>query len=322
MRTVFALLLAVTLGACGSDGSVGGGGGDDMMSPDAPPSLGPPALELTSPDIMIDPGQEISTCWYFRTPNTKTLAINRWQSSMTPGSHHLIMYTTPNDMMQPGTVSVVNCGPGSGFAAWVYSAQDSEHELLLPDNDGTGKPLAMELAPNTSGFIQMHFANRSDQPIMVHVSVRGYTLTEGAAYTNTAAFVTYNGNINIPPGTTMAAPHVESMTCSVPTTSKFWTMTTHTHKQAISTDVKDGPANNGTVVYSSTGWEHPDEKRWDPQFYMFGSGKLTYECTYVNPTTHAIRAGESVLTDEMCMASGYFFPATKPVFCYNNIIMM
>lgn len=319
MRTVFALVLAVTLGACGSDGS--GGGGDDMTEPDGPPAMVPPDLQLTSPDITIDPGQEINTCWYFRTPNTKPLAINRWQSSMTPGSHHLIMYTTQNDLMPTGTVSVVNCGPGSGFAAWMYSAQTPENELKLPDNDGTGKPLAMELQPNTPGFLQMHYVNHGDQPITVHVSVSGYSLSDSAAYTKTAAFVTYNGNISIPGGTTMTSPDVESMTCNVPTTSKFWMMTTHTHKQSIRTQVKDGQAANGTVIFESADWEHPLEKRWDPQFHMFGSGKLTYECSYVNPTNRVIKTGESALTDEMCMASGYFFPATKPVFCYNNIIL-
>jgi hypothetical protein len=36
-------------------------------------------------------------------------------------------------------------------------------------------------------------------------------------------------------------------------------------------------------------------------------------------TTRTITTGDSAQTDEMCMASGYFFPATKPVFCYNTI---
>jgi len=324
MRAVIALVLATTIGACGMDstGDDGVGGDDDGMSVgDAAPPIIPPDLELTSPDIVIDPGQEVTYCWYFRTPNTKPLAINHWQSSMTPGSHHLILYTTPTDFQDPGTVSVVDCGPGSGAAVWMYSAQNPEQDIKLPANDGAGRPLAMELPANQAGFVQMHYVNSSDEPLRAHVTVRGYALAPGVGYTKTAAYVTYNGNIAIPPGTTPQAPDVETMTCSVSPTSKFWIMSSHTHKRAVRVVVKDGPAATGTPIYESTDWEHPVDKRWDTPFYQFSSGKLTYECSYSNSTTRTIRTGNSAVTDEMCMASGYYFPATKPIFCYNNITL-
>lgn len=323
MRAVLALVLAATIGACGTDstGDAGGGGDDGLTPDDVIPPPAPADLELTSPDITIDPGQEVTWCWYFRTPNTKQLAINHWQSSMTPGSHHLILYTTPSDFMDPGTVSVVNCGASSGAAVWMYSAQTPEHDLKLPGNDGAGKPLAMEIPPNQAGFIQMHYVNRSDQPLVAHVSVRGYALSEGVGYTKTAAYVTYNGSIAIPPGTTPQAPDVESMTCNVSPNSKFWIMSSHTHKRAIRVVIKDGAAATGTQIYESTDWEHPVDQRWDTPFYQFSTGKLTYECSYVNSSTRTIRTGESAQTDEMCMASGYYFPATKPIFCYNNITL-
>jgi hypothetical protein len=317
MRTTFVLGLAIALGACGNDGS--GDSGDGTNEPDAggPDTF---ALTLQSPDtIEIFPGQEITYCWYFRTPNTKMLAIKRWMSSMTAGSHHLIMYTTQNDVMEPGTVSTVNCGPGSGLAMWTYSAQTPEADLAMPADDGEGKPVAMEIAPNTPGFLQMHYLNSTDEIIQPRITVTAEALDEGVAFTKTAAFVTFNGNIAIPPMTTKQTPDVETMTCNVPGTSKFWLMSTHAHKRAVRTIVKDGNASNGTTIFESTDWEHPGATRWDGPFYQFGTGKLTYECSYFNETTRTIRTGESAQTDEMCMASGYFFPATRPVFCYNNI---
>jgi hypothetical protein len=321
MRAVLALVLAVTLGACGSDSSGDdGGGGDDGAVMDGAIPVVPPDLELTSPDVTIDPGQEVTFCWYFRTKNTKQLAINHWQSNMTTGSHHLILYTTPTDFEDPGTVSVVNCGAGTAAAVWTYSAQDPEQDLKLPSSDGAGKPLAMEILPNQAGFIQMHYVNHGDQPLQAHVTVRGYALARGVGYTRTAAYVTYNGLISIPPGTTdTTMPDVESMTCNVSPTSKFWIMSTHTHKRSVRVVVKDGLAANGNMIYESSDWEHPTQKRWDGPFYQFSTGKLTYECSYLNPTSQLIRTGVSAQTAEMCMASGYYFPATKPVFCYNNI---
>lgn len=314
-----ALVLAVVLGACGGDGSGDDGGGDDTMgTPDAPPAR-PPALRLESPEIDIPPGAELTYCWYFRALNTQKLAINRWESTMSPGSHHLILYTSANDIKPPGTVTTVDCGAGaslSSFPTWMYSAQTAESSMSLPTDDGEGKPLAMEIEPNQSGFIQLHYNNRGDTTIKAKVIVNGYSLDDGVAYTRTAAYVTYNNRINIP---AMATGDIEALTCNVPATSKFWMMSTHSHRQSVRTAVLDGMPGTGAKVFESTDWEHPGESRWDgPTFHTFQSGKLTYECEYNNPYNRIIIAGDSAQFDEMCMASGYFFPATRPVFCFNT----
>lgn len=328
MRIVLALLMTA-LGACGTDGMEddgggGGGGGDILIDPPAPPVMeAPPDLRIESPEITIQPGQEITYCWYFRSDNKKPLAINRWSSSMSPGSHHLIMFTTTKDVKPPGTVSTVDCGAGSGLASfpiWTYAAQDAESELRLPTDDGEGKPLGIDIAANQAGFIQMHYNNRTDEPIKAHVVVNGWALEENTVYTKTAAFVTFNGSINIPPNPEPKPLDLEAQTCSVPAASKFWIVTTHAHKQARFTRVRNGAATTGEKVFESSDWEHPGATRWDAApFFSFDSGKLTYECEYRNTTNRTIEDGDSAQTDEMCMASGYFFPATRPVFCYNNI---
>jgi len=328
MRTVLALVLATALGACGSDGTGSGGDGDDLPDAPVPPTDAPvvedpPDLQIESPEIDIQPGQEITYCWYFRTKNKKPLAINRWSSSMSLGSHHLIMFTTTNDVKPPGTVSTIDCGAGAGLASfpiWTYAAQEPQAELRLPPDDGEGKPLGMDIVANQAGFIQMHYNNRSDQVIKAHVIVNGWSLDENADYTRTAAFVTFNGNLSIPPNPEPKPLDLEAQTCGVPTTSKFWMVTTHAHKQARFTRVRDGMPMVGDEVFASTDWEHPGAKRWDAApFFTFDSGKLTYECEYRNTTNRTIEDGDSAQSDEMCMASGYFFPATRPVFCYNNV---
>lgn len=322
MRASFALVFAAVLGACG-----GNPGGDDEGG-NADSGIEPPVrgFQLQSPDIDITPGQEITYCWYYRTPNAMPMAIKRWTSSMTPGSHHMIMFTTNTDVMTPGTVFAGNCGALNGsngnIPVWTYSAQTPTADMQLPSDDGTGKPLAMDIAANQSGFLQMHYVNSGDTTIKVHVTLNAEALDEGAAYTRTAAYVTYHGDINIPP---MTNNHRVAQSCNVPATSKFWLMSTHVHKQAVHTAVKDG---TGMVFESGVGvpgtdWEHPGAARWDhtTPFRTFSSGKLAYECTYNNPTNRMITDGDSAQDDEMCMASGYFFPATRPVFCYNGFTL-
>ena len=47
--------------------------------------------------------------------------------------------------------------------------------------------------------------------------------------------------------------------------------------------------------------------------------RLSYSCTYSNPTNRTIRSGDSVSTDEECVAVGYFFPATSSFVCLNSL---
>jgi len=315
MRNCFALVLVSAVISCGGNG--GGGGGDDTVDPDAteqPPGRG---FRIVSPDIEIQPGQEITYCFYFRTPNTEPLAIKKWKSDMTPGSHHMIMFMTPSDTMPPGTVSASDCGfaggSGTNLPVWTYAAQNPVAEVSLPIDDGTGKPLAQDVPASSAGYFQMHYLNATDAVIKAHVTLDAEALDAGAPYTKTAAFVTYNGSISIPPN---ATSDLETRSCATPAGVKFWLMSTHSHKQAIKTAVKDGTAE----MFASTDWEHPGIVSFmEPAtFYTFASNRLTYECTYANPTNRTITSGDSAVTDEMCMASGYYFPANKPLFCLDN----
>ena len=110
-----------------------------------------------------------------------------------------------------------------------------------------------------------------------------------------------------------------SATCDTPADTQFWMLSTHAHKQAKTTTIKDGLAASTTVPFTSDDWEHPGEIAWmDAPFYKFDTGKLTYECVYDNTGSNANRtvtSGSSAATNEMCMATGYFFPATGPRGC-------
>jgi len=76
------------------------------------------------------------------------------------------------------------------------------------------------------------------------------------------------------------------------------------------------------VVFSSTDWEHPGGMLWSgsPFYNVSRAAKMTYECTYNNTGSNAgstVVTGPSAQTNEMCMGTGYYFPATKPLICLN-----
>ena len=101
----------------------------------------------------------------------------------------------------------------------------------------------------------------------------------------------------------------------MPAGSKFFALSTHSHKFTTRTEVKDGNA----MVFESTNWDHPGSATWSAEpYFTFSSGRLSYRCEYNNTTGNTVGEGDSAQTDEMCMAVGYFFPSTSAKFCYNG----
>jgi hypothetical protein len=313
-------LATVSLVACGKSMSPGNPG-DDVDAPgssDAPGANGTPAFSVRSTDIALPHGTEFTKCYYFHTSNTAPVAVDKWTSHMTPGSHHLILFLATPTTSQPadGTIDE-NCSIGvsnSGqvTANWTYSTAQPDAVEQMPTDDGGGKPLAQIIQPGTAGYVQMHYLNQSDNDETVHVEVNAFALATGVAYTPTAAYNTYNLDISVGPGATGV---VAQANCPTPAGVKFWQMSTHQHKQGVDAKVMDG----STMLVDTTDWEHPTIQRWDnPQFHAFGSGGLTWSCTYNNTGDNANRTvttGTSAATDEMCMANGYMFPTSTSQFC-------
>ncbi len=323
LRLALAALTATTF-ACG--------GGTSTSNPDAPVSgpdastandLPPPpagqGFQLISPEITIAKGTEKTYCWYTTLPNAAMVGVKKWESRMTEGSHHLILYFTAS-AEQPDNTVTEDCGGigggGLNVPVWTYSAQTADQEAQMPAGVG------MTVAGSQHAYIQMHYLNTTDNDIKAHVTVNGWTIPEGTSYLPASAYVTYNTQINIPGGIGMTAAAEGS--CDVPAGVNFFTLSTHAHKRAVHTEVYDGT----TSLFASDNWEHPGAVSWDPNFRAFG-GKLKYHCDYVNDRAEAVGEGSSAEFNEMCMAVGYFFcpagggcaPATKPVFCLNSSVI-
>src|SRR5215510_13691215 len=103
---------------------------------DAGATDGPPAFQIVSPSVDIPPGADLTYCYYFRTPNTTDLSIQRWVSHMTAGGQFMIVYLTPTDMQTPGSLSTTNCGMATIVGpVWTYAATSADAETHLPPDD-------------------------------------------------------------------------------------------------------------------------------------------------------------------------------------------
>lgn len=314
---------AMPVGQLTPDGQTTGDGGDQM-----PPAYG---FQLTSPTVDINPGVDITYCYYFQTSNTGELAVQRWASHMTAGVHDMIVYLTTNDQQSPGTMSPADCGIAAhaGGPIWSYAAQTADATATLPDDDGNGTPVGQLVKARQSGFLQIHYLNTGTSVIKAaQVELNAYAYPDGTQVTFAAPFMTFNLNISIMPGSeTQPASGMVNGSCSVPLDStgkplRFFGMTSHTYKQGVHTFVKDGV----DMVLDNTDWQHPKTSSWPvTPFYTFKSGTLFYQCEYSNPTDRTIKTGDDATMDELCMMIGFFFPAptegiTRGVghFCSNS----
>lgn len=137
--------------ACGTSNNGMTPGGDDDTTGDDDGSNGGSntdpnaAFEVVSKDANLTAGQQTTFCYYFHTSNTEEVLVNKWVSDMTAGSHHAILYLNPNGQGQQadGTLDPSgNCGGFSlqGAPIWTYATQTEHQEMLLPTDDGNGKP--------------------------------------------------------------------------------------------------------------------------------------------------------------------------------------
>ena len=291
-------------------------------------SLGPSSclgagFQIDTPEVIIGPGEEITYCYYFETPNAATIGVNRWALTLGSVAHDVTLYATYDNAQNPtprqldGTLSAVNCGfDDSGatntIANWLYAGHDSFAELVLPADDGAGNPLAVEVPAGAPLFLAMHFVNPTGAAIANTVRLEAEALAIGTPYTETATYFTYNTSLSIPPG---AVGDTETRTCPVPAGVEFWYFTTRTHRHGTLATVKDGV---GPLVQSSN-WEQPAIQLFPPPTaYTFSPSGMTYECVYDNPGPTTINAGNSPQSDENCVGIGYFFPATRPLLCINS----
>jgi len=310
MRARIVLVIVSMLASCGANNA----GGPVDSTPDSQTTGGelvppPHGFQIASPMVDLAAYEEITYCYYFRTSNPSDVAIKKWASHMTPGSHDVTVYLTRTELQKAGTFSAQPCGittDGVG-PLWAYAAQDPDAEVSLPPDDGNGTAVGQPIPAGQPGFLQMHFLNPTGGALRAHVQINGYAHDDGVAVTPAGPFVTYTTNIDLSPGSA-TAPTTGTVgnPCPVSPSLKFFSISTHTHKQGVHTFVKDGT----TTVLDNTSWDHPATRTWSaPSFYSFTSGKLTYQCEYQNPNNRRIQTGDTAAVDETCMAIGFFFPS-------------
>jgi hypothetical protein len=290
----WALLLAWGLMGCGDEG-VG------------------ETFQLVTPEFDVEPGGELTYCYYTRLGNLNPVGVRRWSSRMTAGSHHLILFRTQEELQPEGTLGPCGAFGGSftgdfgSVPIWTYSAQEPEAEQEMPAGVG------MHLAEDQPVMLQMHYFNTTAQTLRPVITIDIETYPPGTSFQPAGPFITFHNQIHVEPHSTgYAEGH-----CNVPAGAKFFTMSTHSHRFTTSAEVWDG---DRQLVFTDD-WEHPEQVWWPEAPFQEFSGALRYRCDYENDTDTDVTTGSSAETDEMCMAVGYYFPNDGFTVCLGSLVI-
>jgi hypothetical protein len=236
-------------------------------------------------------------------PNVAEFDVGAVQSWMTAGSsHELIVYQEP---ASPGAGDGTQ-GCVLGPAKWMYAASIAGQVVELKMPDGVGMPLPA----STEIVLNMHFVNEGsalEQP-QVKVNLLRARNFQSAA----AAMVSFNESIDIP-GATPAGPGTQTVkgSCTAPVGAQFFLLGTQTNGHATAADVSFVRDGQSTNVVHTTDWTSPDVTVWSapPFLTVRPSDSFAYSCSYSNGSQATVTVGESNVSNEKCMAVGYYFPA-------------
>ncbi len=287
------------------------------------------AADANAKNMIVQPNQEIFLCYYVTLPNDSEVDVGAFQSYMSEGSsHHFIVYQQGTGggglssfLQLPAQPSgtIQSCGFAGG--TWVYATSTPGAVVTSSMPKGVGLPFAA----GTQLILNMHFINTGTSTLYPKVKLN--ILRAKDIQYKAAVMVSFNRSIDVP-AATASGPGTQTVsgTCSAPVGSKFFSMSTHTHKHATAAVVNfvsggstqeivhtgadsayPAPQQAGT----GTDWEHPGVSLWNaPDYLTVKQGdSFSYSCTYANTASTAVTVGETAASNEMCMAIGYYYPA-------------
>lgn len=262
-------------------------------------------VQITTKEFDLPPGAEKFSCYHGELPQDGEIDVKYWESSMTTGSHHFILYKADNDASPVGTMDPSGCL--SNFTAWVYSSAQPHMDLQIPEG------VAMVLGSRQRVNFDLHYINTTEKTLKVQVALNA--IFAKGQFQKAASLVSYNQGIFLQPHAKGSA----SGDCTPGQGAKFFYMLTHTHRRGTLATISRVLATGamGETLVKSTNWEVPEEKKWitDPYMTFKPGEKIHYDCEYMNDLDQLVTAGPSAQTNEMCMAIMYYFPASAGGSC-------
>jgi hypothetical protein len=295
MRPLARLLAFALVAGCGGSNpgsGTPGSGSPDMANASGGTTVAPDGtVTLTMTPFTIPAGAEVYKCQEFKNPWGADTEIKVFESHMTAGSHHLLLFYKAGVSDGP----LVDCS-GLEFSATPYGSQLPDDSVTFPDG-------VSALVPSAQGFrLQVHYLNASPNPVTPSVQVLMHPAQPGTTTAHAGVLFFFNTKLSIP---STGQPYSLSKTCQIPTDINLLLASSHMHKHATNFVAT---ASAGPTLYTTTDWSEPKPATFAPPQPLAAGSTVTFTCTWVNDTGTTLTFGESAQTNEMCIFSGQFYP--------------
>jgi hypothetical protein len=282
-------------GAGGADPGAGGTGlppetgGAGSVNP--PPGVSTATITLAP--FTIDPGAEVFMCQNFDNPfGGVDAAIQRTESNMTKGSHHLHLFYGASDASR-------NLAPCSGleFHPLIHGSQEPHAISQYPAG------MATKLQGGMAVRFQVHYLNTTTAPLPVQAAVSLTTVDPTTVDKWVAQLYMNRIGLSVPPGNNQTV----TTTCTIPTSFGPIGLiggVSHMHKWATHFVAN---TSTGVKLYDTTQWDEPVATPYDPPVLLNPGDKITWTCTYNNDSGRTLTFGESAAVNEMCIFTGRFY---------------
>ena len=316
--------------------------GDDSMY--EPPEFGPLDVPEYGVQMHLDPfeiwdGYEREIFSYIPISNDEDVYLDRIEISMSPGSHHIIFYTYPENAdpsdlpgecapfiqqfpPEPYVIRDLHDQFGNynyqtlcymGLQTFFAGSQWNSMNYHFPPG------VALRLPPNFGVDINSHFLNYSGDVPTGEV-YGNFHFAEPEEVQHVAdIFMLNNSDINLPPQetTTLEATFMFPQDFSAgflgngPIGNEdqinIFQLFSHAHERMIRFDVKRvGGENDGQLIYTALDWEHPPILELMPPLVLQEGEGLKLETTYFNNSNFTINFG-LLGADEMMILFGHYY---------------
>lgn len=274
----------------GTGGSPAPGAGG---SGQPPPPAGVETIQINLSPFTIDPGAEVFMCQNYDNPfGGKDAAIQRSESTMTPGSHHLHLFYGASDASR----NLASCS-GFEFHPLLHAAQTPDAVSQYPAG------MAAKLQGSQGVRLQVHYLNTTSNPLNVDANVK-LTTVDASTVTKWVAQLYFNRvGLSVPPGPSVSV----TTTCTIPQTYGPIGLlggVSHMHRRATHFVAS---TSTGVNLYETDQWDEPVPNEYNPPVALNPGDKITWTCTYNNNTGQTLTFGDSASVNEMCIFTGRFY---------------
>jgi hypothetical protein len=283
-----------TAAATSTSGSGGAGAGGGEATTGATTGSGGTAgdsLTLTMDSFTVPAGGEVYRCQNYANPFGGAVAeISEFESHMTAGSHHLLVFYKDGAANSP----VEECS-GLEFAATPYSTQLPDDTVKFPAG------VAAPVNANTGFRLQSHYLNTTGKAIDAHVEVTFHLAKPATVTAHAGVLFVVEPKFKILPNSTQVVNH----TCNLPYDMNLIKAGSHMHKHGTAFEATIG----AETIFATKTWDEPTPALFAPAKAVKGGDKLDFNCTFVNNSPNTLTFGESAETNEMCIFVSSFYPA-------------